>query len=69
MDTPAYRIEDQNTIFCIAWKITTSVAMYFYGLQKNAKYHGNLTNRTSDLHEGAINSKQRSHCHFLLRIM
>ena len=33
---------------------------------KNARNHGNLTKRTSELHGKAINSKKKSHCHLLL---
>jgi len=32
-------------------------------LQRNARNHGNLTKATCELHERAINSKKRSHCH------
>jgi len=34
---------------------------------KNARNNGNLTRRTSELHERAINSKKRPHCHLFLR--
>ena len=36
---------------------------------KNARNHGNLTKRTSQLHERAINSKKTSLCHLLFRRM
>jgi len=32
-------------------------------LQRNARNHGYLTKTTCELHERAINSKKRSHCH------
>jgi len=38
-------------------------------LTKNARYLGNLTKRTSELHERAIHSKKRSHCHLSQRRM
>jgi len=34
---------------------------------KNARNLGNLTKRTSELHERAINSRKRSHCHLFQR--
>jgi len=36
---------------------------------KNARNHGNLTKRTSELRERAINSKKRSQCHLSFRRM
>ena len=33
---------------------------------KNARNHGNLTMRTSELHERAINSKKRLQCYYFL---
>ena len=36
---------------------------------KNAWNLGNLTKRTSELHERAVNSKKRSHCHLSQRRM
>jgi len=36
---------------------------------KKARTHGNLTKKTSELHERAINSKKRSHCNLFLRRM
>jgi len=38
-------------------------------LTKNARNHGNLTKRTSQLHERTINSKKISHCHLSQRRM
>ena len=32
-------------------------------LQRNARNHGNVTKRTCELHERAINSKKGSYCH------
>jgi len=37
--------------------------------KKNVRNHNNLTKRTSELHERAINSKKRSQCHLFLRRM
>jgi len=34
---------------------------------KNARNLGNLTERTSELHDRAINSKKRLHCHLFQR--
>jgi len=118
----AYGIEDENTIFCNAWKMTiskrrkyalcplngfslfgskirgyyyykkgtyvqviiTTARRYFRGRQygpawkciypknkptKNARNRGNVTKRTSELHERAINSKKRSQCNLFFRRM
>jgi len=35
----------------------------------NARNHGNLTKRTSELYERAINCKKRLQCHLLFRRM
>ena len=36
---------------------------------ENARNHGNITKRTSELRESAINSKKRSQCHLIFRRM
>jgi len=38
-------------------------------IKKNSRNHGNLTKRTSELHERAINCKKRSHWLWFLRRM
>ena len=37
--------------------------------RENTGNHRNLTKRTSELHERAISSKKRSHCHLFLKRM
>jgi len=34
---------------------------------KNFRNHGSLTGRISEVHERAINSKKKSHCHLVLK--